>query len=456
MDERVHINLRKDIHTFVAATTNPFYKQNLPILKDLFAKSLQAKYGQYSLFDVQTELLGCIIAADSARQKYLGRKDDFATALSELTKSNAPFERVKHAQSRIQDMQESATAAKWVVAQLRSIGDGIAWRFLNYDRAALRLLAEHDYVSVPEVGTGLYEEIKEFARLAEQGYLLLLNSITNFLRVGDITIYDRTTDTFKLIEVKAGKLQTPRTIRQGEHMALVQEGLDNGSYSISGITLTKMVSKAPLLTYIRSMESAMAEAEQRFGSSRVFGEYLSLGVFAVRKIVDSLCEKDAQRVLCTVIDRCMSVIRRKTDIPLPLMSNVLPTVHFSRILAPYVIFPIDQNRRFDLLSGDIFVVSQLNVSGLARWLEKRGWKTKIIPLPDKLPDNDEFVHMPVLNVHKDNKVVEIPLDILAVAAMEFWMPESIERMIVTMINEGIPSGGFYQVNFPNKGKYAWD
>jgi hypothetical protein len=64
--------------------------------------------------------------------------------------------------------------------------------------------------------------------------------------------------------------------------------------------------------------------------------------------------------------------------------------------------------------------------------------------------------VPVLEVWKDKQGSEISLDMLVVAAMEFWMPESLESIIVTTLDEGIPDAGFYTVNFPNVGKYAWD
>jgi len=138
------------------------------------------------------------------------------------------------------------------------------------------------------------------------------------------------------------------------------------------------------------------------------------------------------------------------------MSNILPTVHFSRVLAPYTIFPIEQKRRFGLMTGDYFIISWLNVSGLARWLEKRGWRTEII-LPLNKPPDSQLSRIGALKVWKTSspKSIVIGLDILVLAAMEFWMPESIERIIVTGLNEAIPETD-YSVYFPNVGKCAWD
>ena len=157
------------------------------------------------------------------------------------------------------------------------------------------------------------------------------------------------------------------------------------------------------------------------------------------------------------IQRCSTIKKTKKDFILPAFSNILHTVHFSRMLAPYTIFPIKNDLRLSLISGDYLLYIQINISGLARWLEKRGWQAKVLQLPDKAPVFSKPIFIPMLQVRepKNSLGVEIPLDVIAGAAMELWMPESIESTIQAVINSGY-SNTAYTVNFPNTGKYAWD
>lgn len=462
MDERINTSYREDIHLFSVLTNNTYYIENRWVLKELFEKSLQAKHGQYSAIDVQFEILREVIAAHSARQKYDRWKSRFANYIKKGKETGAPQEHIKRAQQRLQYMQDSAMAAKFFLGQLRAIGDGIAWRFLGYDRAVLRLLAEHHYVPAPRLGIGLYAEIQECTRLAAQGQPFLLNSITNFLRFGDITVHDRLTDTFKLVEVKAGESQTLRSRRQAKELALVQEGVQKGSHSVFPDTsITMITCEKPLLTYAKVLEKAMAEAQQEeeCASARVFGDYLSFGVFHTGRIIN-LPQEHVRRIQKDVISRCHRICKSKDDILLPIWcTNIMPALHFARPLAPYTIFPIAPALRFALMTGEFLLSVQLNISGLGRWLRKRGWVTQSISLPRELATGEATEYVPVLRIQKGSShiSVEIPLDIIAIAAMELWMPDSIERTAEAILNQQpLSTNTAYTVSFPNVGRCAFD
>lgn len=462
MDERINTSYREDIHLFSVLTNNTYYIENSWILKDLLEKSLLANHGQYSAIDIQFEILREVIATHSARQKYDRWKGRFANYIKDGGKNGVPLERIKRAQQRLQYMRDCAMASKFFLGQLRTIGDGIAWRFLGYNRAVLRLLAEHDYVPAPILGVGLYTEIQKCVRLAAQGHPFLLNSITNFLRFGDITIHDRLADTFKLVEVKTNESQTLSTRRQAKQLALVQESLQRGSHSVFPDTsITMITSEKPLLTYAKALENAMVEAQQRkeCASARVFGDYLSLGVFHTRRIID-LPKGTVRQIQEDVISRCNCICKSKNDVLLPIWcTNIMPALHFARPLAPYTIFPIAPALRLALMTGEFFLSVQLNISGLGRWLSKRGWVTQSISLPPEIPTGEAVPFLPALRIKKNDSPisVEIPLDIVAMAAMELWMPDSIERTAEAILNHRpLSTDTGYTVSFPNLGRCAFD
>jgi len=462
MIPRVQIDPRKDIHTYARATGHPFYDENLPILEDLFKRSVMTHRGKYPSLIMQAGLLQAILLSDQARKKYERNKDLYRKAIRGLVKGASPVERIKEAQNRLEDMDAGQIAARWFGERLRVIGDGIAWRVLNYDRAALRLLAEHPPLSTPQIDVGLLTEVEELMRIAgEERDPPLLNAITNFLRVGDITIYDPESGSIKLVEVKSGAKRDSRSYRQGEHRSAVQEGLDSGIHSMGGVQIRKIMAARPLKTHVLSVEQAMREAEHHLGASRKFGDYLTVGVLATSRVLASVPEEKWSEIWGPVLERVYSVQKGPSDVLLGQIDNLFAISHFSPNLAPYTVFPIEPRLRFALMTGDLWVISLLNISGLARWLEKRGWKAKVLEPTSRTPDNDEFPYVGALQVGRKGVSVEFGVDSLMVAAMEFWMPEAIEVTVGEILKTVPPSSPeepsiHNQVNFPNVGKYAWD
>lgn len=328
--------------------------------------------------------------------------------------------------------------------------------FFRYNRSALRILAEHDYIAPPEMGRGLLEEINEFAFFASKNHPVLIDSITNFLRVGDLTTYDELSEKYNLIEVKAGNSRTLRTIRQSQHRDIAQNALDKGSHEIfPDIPITTIMSKYPLLTYAKSLENAMSEAVQNFASSRKFGEHLSIAVFSIQKLLE-LSANESARIRENIMDRLFSIRRKPTDILIGPISNIFLTVHFSRIIAPYTIFPIHPKYRIAILNGDFLILSLFNLSGFVIWLKKRGWEATMITPSTNASKTYEWNNLPKMRFWKHNsaKLAEVGADLFSLACAELWMPQSIELDLITIL-EQLPSQGGCTINHPNTGKCAW-
>ncbi len=448
-----HIDPHKDLPLFLKVVSSSLYADYYPLIKELFAKSIEAHSGNYSVFDLQKELLTAILNVNHIRKEYLRRKELYGRGLNKLVNKGAPQERIRYVKSGLDRMQDYAEAAIWVIRQFRAIGDSIAWRFLGYDRLTLRLLAEHDYVQVPELDRGLRSEMSVIEDLNAQGHALILNTISNFLRVGDIILFDKKSNTYRIMEVKTSLKRTYKIRKQSKYRDLIQECLDMGLFEIKGVRIIKQVSDKPLITYIRSVESALIEADQKLVSSRLFGDYLSVGVFASTKIVKECPEDKMVQLQDRVFDRCYSVRRKKEDILLPPMSNIFSMASFIPNFAPYAIFPMKPEWRFKLLTGEFFIISILNISGLARWLIKRGWQVELIQPKDRTSMvDDEFKFNPIMKVNN----IQLSLDMLPIAAAEFWRPESIEMQIGQASRSRTTGGKFHVVSFPNIGKCAWD
>ena len=201
----------------------------------------------------------------------------------------------------------------------------------------------------------------------------------------------------------------------------------------------------------------MQEASEKGGASRLFGgDYLAVTVMVIDKIIDTVPEAHWDTFRKSLLDRLYSVQKRDSDVLLPYMHSFLRVTHFSPIVTPYSVFPIRADHRLDLLTGRTWVWSLMNVSGLARWLNRRGWQAEALSLPSELPPVDEFPHVSLLRASQGPLTIELGMDTLIVAAMEFWMPESIEAMLSAIRLGARPNVWGSQVNLLNTGKYAWD
>ena len=114
---------------------------------------------------------------------------------------------------------------------IRSIGDSLVWRAVGYDRAVLRALCQNP-VKQRVIGDSTQQELDEWSRANHAGNgLVFLNSITNCLSIGDITVV-KVDGAIEILEVKASAAKSRRLTRQKQKMREILTLLNFGQGSL--------------------------------------------------------------------------------------------------------------------------------------------------------------------------------------------------------------------------------
>ena len=225
--------------------------------------------------------------------------------------------------------------------------------------------------------------------------------------------------------------------------------------------MTKLVSKLPTRSYVKSVGNAIKEAKLKGVASRLFGDYLAVAVLDVKRGIEKFSEEELPNIWRSATERLSKVKKNPRDVLLPLIDNNFAVANVAPTLAPFSIFPLEPSLRFALMTGEVLVVSRMNISGLGRWLVKRGW---IVEIPDpstQLLEDNDFPFVGAIKVWNEDGIgSQLSLEILMAAAMEFRMRESIESEMNALVDAKksgrLTPGSLYQVAHPNYGNCAWD
>jgi len=463
MIPRAKIDESQRVREFAVASTHRLVDDNRKVVEQLFKDSLVAPLDGPALLDVQLALLRNLLLLEQARKKFHHHKSLIRRAIGTLRREGANTSKLDHGDDLYRESYAGELAARLLIRVVKTIGDGLAWRLFDYDQPSLRLLSEHAPIAIPQYDKGLIEEVRRFAEMLASGQpRVVLNAITNVLRIGDLTTLDLATGGLAIHEVKSGTRATARTVRQAEYIGLVQAGLDHGTLPMAGQKMVKLTAEKPLRTFMPNLANAMDDADKQLISSRKFGEVLAFGVFAQSRIIDEVLEADWQGLNDSVFGRLQSLKTSTTDHLTPFLASQPSIIGFSPNVAPYSIFPLEPKLRLGLMFGDYLLISTVNVGGLARWLRKRGWDIEVLD-PGEQELEDETLHFPVMRIGRGAISFEVGLNLFLQAAAELWMPESFEQALNATF-KAVPHlyagnrevEGATMVTFPNEGRWAWN
>jgi hypothetical protein len=250
---------------------------------------------------------------------------------------------------------------------IRSIGDGIAWRALGFDRAVTRLMSERE-TKQHLTSEGTAEELREWSYHFESGTgLAILNALTNCLAIGDVTVV-REDGSVEIVEVKSSNTKSGRKVRQKHRMSEVVTLLDSGAGENENREVRIEILPITPETGLDQIEELLQSASKTGVAAKRISNCLYV------EAVDLLAMDDAQTLqkkADSLRDQVVGEWSRRGDFVVDM--NSFDTMAFTPNCAPFSVFPFKPRTCVDLLIGSKFYTTYLNENAVAKEFENRGW-----------------------------------------------------------------------------------
>ncbi len=380
--------------------------------------SRKRRSNKTALAKVQIWLLEELVVAEAAARHYKDKKNELRDVLLHPDTSDKEKDRITN---DLETIEREMFFHRAHANCIRSIGDGIAWRALGYDRAAIRLLCgratKHTVLS-----EGAHIELFEWSRAFDSGDgLAIFNALTNCLAFGDITIV-RDDGSVELVEVKKSKTKSRRITRQKQAMREVVEFLNFGRGEVNSEKIDVLILDIFPENGMKDFAAILEESGTRgFAGARLSNFcYVECVDFRAMRGFDECrqqLEEFRQRETASWMER--------EDLVIDMSSFEI--LAFTPNAAPFTVFPIPSRLCMDILTGAKSYISYLNLSALGRELERAGWFIEKGPL--ELMTNEADVNTPIFIVRKEGAHFHIPSADLMRLQMEFLRPQVLIKQI---------------------------
>ena len=345
---------------------------------------------------------------------------------------------------------ESSRDIKFARAQLffhrlyasacRSIGDGIAWRALGYDRAVTRTMCERQSQQTL-ASEGTLQELREWSRQFDRGSgLAIFNALTNCLSIGDVTVV-HDDGSVEVIEVKSSNTKSRRKIRQKEKLREVVNRLGTGEGQVDGQDVQIEILPVTPQTGLDRVGKLLDAATASGWAAEKISNCLYVEAFDLRKQVDDAGKQKVQKIRGEIIGEW----ENRGDLVVDM--STLDLLAFSPNAAPFSVYPFDAKACIELLVGAKHYVTYLNESAVAREFEYRGWTVESLIPKNPRTESElkavlEQVSRSILRVSKGRFHAEIPPADFMRMQVETLRPKTIIDGCEAIFALGPRQGGF--------------
>ena len=349
---------RQDFGKIVQVVTDQQFREWRPQLAAWQKRSREVRDDPINLLYLQAELAGHLISLQEGRRS------------------------LKVSPPRNIDVAASINLNKGMEYCIKQIADGIAWRQLGYDRCAVHELATRQSPGHMERHVAIQEATEAALEVADTGHVVLLNDLTNFLRLGDLTIIRP--GGFEIREVKSGDAAagSRRAKRQKRSMSETTEFIKRRERRTDkGIHRLHYLQAIPI-SHVAEVGQVIAQARQRGMADSRLSDAL-----AVEVITEPFLDSGGP-------SRMNNPFSQSTDGMVFMSLRHFGT--FTKNLAPYSIFPLSDEDRIGILTGELLLISYYNDGNVHRAIRRRGMGVR-------RPSEEELLRAP-----KDLKPGQMP------------------------------------------------
>jgi hypothetical protein len=287
------------------------------------------------------------------------------------------------AQQRLDELKERERLAQALRHAFLAVGDGIAWRVLDYDRAAITVLARGTRVARFASGVGFDTELRWIDQIwRDEGRFALHNDLTTCLRHGDLTVQQPDENRIGIYEIKTRP--GAKRAKQDDRIASALQFLNTEQYvGPDGRSARIHRLRERYRSHLEQLRVLMRQAHRNgFAAARPSPCLLTCAVdpYAIRDYDPS--------------DRIPELFRRELDrhgwstdgsrlfTYMAGLRRIRDRKGNSGQVAPFTIFPLDPADIADLLLGQIGFITVLNANLLEASLASSGVRAQITNPPD--------------------------------------------------------------------------
>lgn len=183
------------------------YREWEEIVEDYLLTIRKRLSNAWALYKVQESLLSDTIKAQDYQKLCDENINTIKNDISALA-DEKNIEELKGKNIEIIDWTRTRKFSQLIRKTVRNLGDCIAWKLLDYNRAWIGVLGNKEPIGKIETSDSLLRELTElYNHTMTDNNLALLNDLTNVIRVSDIIVKTRNGE-YALQEIKSSTIKT--------------------------------------------------------------------------------------------------------------------------------------------------------------------------------------------------------------------------------------------------------